>query len=443
MTAETRAQREPRQAGGPRRGSRYQAGWRLGVARIAVALVALAAVALYVVALPDRYAQVLAPCAGRACGAPASGAALTGQVLSPSVYAVLAIALEVSFTLVYLALALVLYWSRSAERMALFAALMLALWGLTFTSTMPALAAARPAWFLPVAGARYLGAALLTLFFFIFPDGRFAPGWARWLAAIWIISQAPRYFVPTSILSPDRWPAWLYLSVSAAFLGVMVALQVYRFRWRSSARQRRQTKWVLLGIAAALAAYVLALLAEYSFPPRLQSVGALLAAGAVDVSLLLLPLAIGIAILRDHLYDIDFLIHRTLVYGTLSATLAGVYVGSVTLSVAVLPARLNDLARVLATLLAAGLFAPLRRRIQRAIDRRFYRRRYNAARTLAAFSATLRNQVDLAEMRVHLVAVVRQTMQPEHVSLWLRPLATSAPSEPGSASQARERQPLG
>jgi hypothetical protein len=203
---------------------------------------------------------------------------------------------------------------------------------------------------------------------------------------------------------------------------------------------------VVLGIAASLAAYILVLLAEYNFPPRPQSVGALLAAGAVDVSLLLLPLAIGIAILRDHLYDIDFLIHRTLVYGTLTAALAGVYFGSVTLCFAVLPAQLNDLARVLATLLSAGLFAPLRRRIQRLIDRRFYRRRYNAARTLAAFSATLRSQVDLGEMSAHLLSVVRQTMQPAHVSLWLRPLATSVPTEPAEpagSGRAREERPLG
>jgi hypothetical protein len=336
---------------------------------------------------------------------------------------------------VYLALALVLFLRRSDDRMALFAALTLALWGLTFPATMPALA--RPEWLLPVAGARFLGALLLTLFFFIFPDGRFVPGWARWLAAIFVLSQVPRYFFPASLLSPDRWPAWLYLGVSAGFLGVMVALQVYRYRWRSSARNQRQTKWVVLGIAAALAAYVLVLLAEYAIPARPGSVGALLAAGAVDASLLLLPLAISIAILRDHLFDIDFLIHRTLVYGTLSAALAAIYLASVTVCFAVLPATLNDLARVAATLLSASLFAPLRRRIQRLIDQRFYRRRYNAARTIATFGATLRSQVDLAEMRGHLLDVVDQTMQPAHVSLWLRPLAPAAPAAPAHAEPER------
>jgi hypothetical protein len=427
MKAESHARRTRRQM----RARGRLAGGRLATARIVVALVALATLALYVVALPARYAALLAGCAGVTCGGrqPGSGPTLTGQPLAPATYATLALALEIGFALVYLALALVLFWRRSDDRMALLAALMLALWGLTFTNTMPALAAARPEWSLPVAGLRFLGAAVLTLFFFIFPDGRFVPGWARWLAAIFVLSQVPRYFFPASVLSPDTWPVWLYLGVSAGFLGVMVALQVYRYRWRSSGRRRRQTKWVVLGIAVSLTAYVLVLLAGSIFPARPQSVGALLAAGAVDASLLLLPLAIGIAILRDHLYDIDFLIHRTLVYGTLSAALAAVYLGSVTLSFAVLPTQLNDLARVLATLLSASLFAPLRRRIQRVIDRRFYRRHYDAAHTLATFGATLRSQVDLAEMSAHLVSVVRQTMQPAHVSLWLRPLAPRAPTE--------------
>jgi hypothetical protein len=434
MTDELRSAQRRAQARG------RLAGGRLAAARVAAALLALATLALYAVALPARYAALLAGCAGTACGAgaPAGGSALSGQPLAPAAYAALALALEVGFALPYLALALVLFWRRSDDRMALFAALMLALWGLTFTNTMPALAAARPAWSLPVAGARFVGAALLTLFFFIFPDGRFVPGWARWLAAIFVLSQVPRYFFPASVLSPDRWPIWLYLSVSAGFLGVMVALQVYRYRWRSSARRRRQTKWVVLGIAAALTAYVLVLLAGSLFPARPRSVGALLAAGAVDVSLLLLPLAIGIAILRDHLYDIDFLIHRTLVYGTLSAALAGVYLGSVTLCFAVLPAQLNDLARVLATLLSASLFAPLRRRIQRVIDRRFYRRRYDATQTLATFSATLRSQVDLGEMSAHLITVVRQTMQPAHVSLWLRPVAAGGEATGRLDGEARQ-----
>ena len=131
------------------------------------------------------------------------------------------------------------------------------------------------------------------------------------------------------------------------------------------------------------------------------------------------------AILRSQLWDIDALINRTLVYGLLTGILAALYIGSVAL--------LSDLARglsgqqdsapviVVSTLLIAALFQPLRRRLQSTIDRRFYRRKYNAARTIAAFSATLRGNVDLSEMTDQLLATVDTTMQPSHVSLWLTP----------------------
>ncbi len=137
----------------------------------------------------------------------------------------------------------------------------------------------------------------------------------------------------------------------------------------------------------------------------------------------LLPISFGVAILRYRLYGIDILINRTLVYFTLTATLALIYVGLIIALQYLLRGIINsnnDVAVVVSTLAIAALFQPLRHRIQAMIDRRFYRRKYDAARTLAAFSATLRNEVDLSELSEHLVAVVQETMQPSHVSLWLR-----------------------
>ncbi|HKF38278.1 MAG TPA: hypothetical protein VKB35_15385 [Ktedonobacteraceae bacterium] len=141
---------------------------------------------------------------------------------------------------------------------------------------------------------------------------------------------------------------------------------------------------------------------------------------------LLIPLTLGIAVLRYRLWDIDILINRTLVYGTLTGLLALLYFGLVVGLQALFKAitgqiGASPLAIVISTLAIAALFQPLRRRLQKMIDRRFYRRKYDAARTLAAFSATLQSEVDLSHLSEHLLAVVEETMQPASVSLWLRP----------------------
>jgi hypothetical protein len=144
------------------------------------------------------------------------------------------------------------------------------------------------------------------------------------------------------------------------------------------------------------------------------------------LSFLLVLFSISVAVLRSHLFDIDVLINRTLVYGSLTATLALVYFGGVTATQAVLQTstgqeRLPQLVIVASTLVIAALFNPLRRGIQSFIDRRFYRRKYDARRTLETFSATLRDETNLEALDDELVGVVRETMQPAHVGFWLRP----------------------
>jgi hypothetical protein len=149
------------------------------------------------------------------------------------------------------------------------------------------------------------------------------------------------------------------------------------------------------------------------------SLGALVFA----VPLMGLPLAVGVAILRYRLYDIDLVINRTLVYGSLTALLAATYLGGVVLLQGMfraLTGQESQLAIVASTLLIAALFVPLRRRVQGFIDHSFYRRKYDAAKTLEAFSTRLREKTELDSLDTELLAVVRETVQPEHVSLWLR-----------------------
>jgi hypothetical protein len=210
-------------------------------------------------------------------------------------------------------------------------------------------------------------------------------------------------------------------------VGSMVVVQVYRYRRVSTPVQRQQTKWVVYGVSMGVGG-LLVLYSIARFFPSLFPGGSLanvIATLAVYGLMLLLPLSIGFAILHSRLWDIDSIINRTLVYGTLTGILALVYVGLILALQALLHGLINqtsnsDIAIVASTLAIAALFQPLRHRIQQVIDRRFYRRKYDAARIVAAFSATLRNEVDLTQLREQLVTVVEETMQPAHVSLWLR-----------------------
>jgi hypothetical protein len=195
-----------------------------------------------------------------------------------------------------------------------------------------------------------------------------------------------------------------------------------RFR-RASGVEHQQIKWLVFTISVLYIGATLAYIV-YRAPGAwwAWSVGqSLLAVGFVGV-----PIAMGVAILRYRLYDIDILINRTLVYGSLTLLLAAVYFGGVTLTEAIFRALTRQeeqpqLAIVVSTLVIAALFNPLRRRIQGFIDRLFYRKKYDVRKTLEAFSAKLRNDSDLEALSDDLVGVVRETMQPEHVSLWLRP----------------------
>ena len=228
-----------------------------------------------------------------------------------------------------------------------------------------------------------------------------------------------------ALLTGDESPSHLlqvlidFIAVPMLFvagLGAVISLFV-RFR-RARGDEQQQIKWFASAAALTLV---------WIFVLEQSTLSGVPGAIAVLSGLLVLPsipIATGIAILRYRLYDIDILINRTLVYGSLTATLVALYFGAIVVLQRVfvlLTGQQSTLAVVASTLVIAALFNPLRRRIQSFVDRRFYRRKYDAAKTLEAFSTKLKNETDLDALSDDLVGVVRETMQPAHVSLWLRP----------------------
>ena len=275
--------------------------------------------------------------------------------------------------------------------------------------------------------------------FLLFPDGRLPS--VRWNPVALI--AAANYFVGAVIgllwgplfgeffpyaEPPFQMPSYLIADVTFgvfifgnfALLGLSAVSLVLRLH-RAAGVERQQLKWFVYAVA----------LFALVFPPSVLALGD----GRLIVALLpLVPAAAGIAILRYRLYDIDVVINRTLVYGALTIMLGAGYVGGVAATQRIFHALTGQeeqpqLAIVVSTLVIAALFNPLRHRIQSFIDRRFYRSKYDARKTLEAFSAKLRDETDLDALNAELVGVVRETMQPAHVSLWLRPDTASKKGE--------------
>ena len=273
-----------------------------------------------------------------------------------------------------------------------------------------------------------------TYVFLLFPDGRLpSPGWRplAWLSGVVIallsvgVALSPGPLVNVGpIQNPFGlegypWVATAWLAVIPLLLLCILASAlslVLRYR-RSGGEERQQIRW----IAFAASVFGVLFVSGPVFPPEAWFAD-LLAYVRLGSSTLI-PIAIGFAVLKYRLYEIDLLINRALVYGSLTAMLAGVYLCAVIVLqhlFRALTGQESQLAVVASTLAIAALFNPLRRRIQALVDRRFYRNKYDAAKTLEEFGTRLRDETDLEQLNAELVGVVRETMQPEHVSLWLR-----------------------
>ncbi len=287
-----------------------------------------------------------------------------------------------------------------------------------------------------------------TYVLLLFPDGRLPS--RRWRPLAWLSGAVILLLSVGIMLAPGpldnlggvRNPFGIegadWLTVGAYALLPLLPLcmlasalsLVLRYR-RSGGEERQQIKWIAFAASVVVVVYAIAMIASFVFPEEAwTTAGSVwwlnLLTYAVLSSFTLVPIAVGIAVLRYRLYDIDLLINRTLVYGSLTTTLVLIYVGGVAVTQTVFrlltgQEQQPQLAVVASTLAIAALFNPLRRRVQAFVDRRFYRKKYDAAKTLEEFGARLRDETDIETLSSNLVAVVRETVQPAHVSLWLRP----------------------
>lgn len=262
----------------------------------------------------------------------------------------------------------------------------------------------------------------LFLLLFLFPNGRFVPSWTRWIALFLLLV----YILLIIGYGNGTPPPPLILLVLSLF-GVGAGSQVYRYRKVSSPLERQQTKWVMFMLVITFLALIFSLL-PLLFPDLLNP-GApanfliLVLPSLPSYFLTLIPLSVALAILRYRLWDIDLVIRRTLAYGVITAVLALIYLGGVTLFQQILGAitgQNSPAAVVLSTLLIVVMFTPLRRRVQAFIDRRFYRQKYDAARALAEFSAVASREVELEILSSRLMVTAQESLQPESVSLWLK-----------------------
>jgi hypothetical protein len=304
--------------------------------------------------------------------------------------------------------------------------------------TLPAgeaLASVNPLW--------VLGFNLFVLMLIMFPTGKLPRSRWRWLVylyiAIAVVEVVAMLFLPGTLegsdliknpLGIEGLPIGRKPVQALIFAGGLVASGSLILRLRKGSWvERQQIKWLAYAAAVATGGSILVYTPPEALSARwVTSVGYVV----VELGVLGIPISIGIAILRYRLYEIDTLINRSLVYGSLTATLVALYFGGIVVLqrlFVLLTGQQSTLAVVASTLLIAALFTPLRQRIQSFIDRRFYRSKYDAAKTLEVFSAQLRDETDLDALSEDLVGVVRETMQPAFVSLWLRPDLPSRRSE--------------
>ncbi|MCB9101046.1 MAG: AAA family ATPase [Anaerolineales bacterium] len=419
-------------------------GWRLVIARLGWLVVTLVAVGTFLAGIPIRYEQLrlTTPPAARASEqlSPDQVRLLEGLGFSLDFYAGYVITLFVTFALIYIAIAVFIFWRKSDDGLAIFVSLALICFGVTEAAVGDPLAARYPWWDWPVEMVEAFGTAAILIIFYIFPDGCFVPGWTRPLTIVYSVAILIWLFFPSLPSNPLYWATWQQNPLPSFILflmlfGVGAVAQIYRYHQVSSPTQRQQTKWVVYGFVAGFVAgnvrfLPLTLLPSLGQPPLLTLLIYLIGLPLAALLVVILPISMAFSILRYRLWDIDLIISLTLIYTTLTVSLGLVYLGSIGLCQWLI---LNTFSQqteltnqqaggvlLASTLIIAALFRPWQRRLQSFIDRRFFREKVDFQQAFTAFSSEVRLIIDLPELLHFLVNRVINVLHIAHGAVFLR-----------------------
>ena len=432
-------------------------GTRLLIARVVWIALALLSVGLYITSTLVYYLRLHGFQVGVyerliSTSAPISGYSFMVFHYSPftGTSATLNIALLIFLAPLWVAVGLVIFWRRSDDWMALFTALLLVLLGTNFspadyvfpiavglTSPLGILSTAMPA----------LVFLAFALFCALFPNGRFVPGWTRWVALAFLAFQVPLGAPSTWPFSVVYWPPLLFVSVILGLTLPLVLAQLYRYRFVSTEIERQQTKWIIFGLMLGFLSDMGNLLPAFHFPalhqPGPAQVLYTVYSEATFSMFLLVPLAIGFGVLRYRLWDIDVLINRTLVYGLLSACVIGLYILVVALLGTLLSALGNLFISLLATGLVAVLFHPLRERLQRAVNRLMFGERDDPFRFLLRLGSRLEATLTSDSVLPTIVETVAQALKLPYAAIsWRQGAASGEPVIAARYGRADEQQAL-
>lgn len=396
-------------------GSRLHGTWLI-LAHIGWMVLVSLAFAVFVVSLPAYYDELRTLSGADVTNPEALGAGLRQLGISSSAYASIILAFEAAFVFGFAAVALLIASRTFNDGMGLFFSCTLILFAATFSRAPQALAASHPAWDSVVKLLSLLGFIAFFMCFYLFPDGRFVPGWTHLLVVPWTIVEIDHYFLPTVSIVDT-----LMFIVFLGLIGSCIYAQIYRYRNVSTLTQRQQTKWVVAGLTGWVIAFLAYGLSLELVQTGTQRVFHELAIGGMMVSaLLFIPISLGVAVLRYRLFDIDIIINRALVYGTLTASVIAIYVIIVGYLGSILRTGGNLAVSLVATGIVAVIFHPLRERLQRGINRLMYGERDDPYAVLSKLGQRLETTFVPRAILPAVVLTVAETFKLPYVAVETR-----------------------